>query len=159
MSFLFSHVLRPTHLFRAYHSNTISPLFRSLLGPSALLFHHIYLEYLRATNAMEHVLLAFVRWRDAPGNDSSGLFGDGPGSAASISVLMRLKDCIRGYPTMPPEPVTRSRKHDRLNPRPGARTVRVVSVRRNVRMYTPDLFKDRVRLLQVGLVVVDLPVG
>jgi len=38
-------------------------------------------------------------------------------------------------------PATRSRKHDGLQPRRGARTVRVVSVRRNVRMYTPDLVK------------------
>jgi len=42
---------------------------------------------------------------------------------------------------MLPERATRSRKHDRLQPRHGARTVRVVSVRRNVRMYTPDLDK------------------
>ena len=42
---------------------------------------------------------------------------------------------------MLPERATRSRKHDRLQPRHGARTVRVVSFRRNVRMYTPDLVK------------------
>ena len=38
---------------------TLSPLFGPLhfgLGPSALPYHHIYLQYLRATNAMEHVL-------------------------------------------------------------------------------------------------------
>ena len=90
---------------------------------------------------MEHVLLAFVRWQDAPSNESSGSFGGGPGSAASLGVPTRLKDWIRGYPAMLPEPATRSRKHDRLQPRRGARTVRVVSVRRNVRMYTPDLVK------------------
>ena len=89
---------------------------------------------------MEHVLLSFVRWQDAPSNESSGSFG-GPGSAASLGVPTRLKDWIRGYPAMLPEPATRSRKHDRLQPRRGARTVRVVSVRRNVRMYTPDLVK------------------
>ncbi|KAH9987661.1 hypothetical protein BJV74DRAFT_978753 [Russula compacta] len=122
---------------------TLSPLFGPILfglGPAALPFHHTYLQYLRATNAMEHVLLAFVRWQDAPCNESSGSFG-GPGSAASLGVPTRLKDWIRGYPAMLPEPSTRSRKHDRLQPRRGARTVRVVSVRRNVRMYTPDLVK------------------
>ena len=39
------------------------------------------------------------------------------------------------------ELATRSRKHERFQPRRGARTVCVVSVRRNVRMYTPDLVK------------------
>jgi hypothetical protein len=90
---------------------------------------------------MEHILLAFVRWQDAPSNESSSSFGGGPGSAASLGVPTRLKDWIRGYPAMLPEPATRSRKHDRLQPRRGARTMRVVSVRRNVRMYTSDLVK------------------
>ena len=60
-------------------------------------FHHTYLQYLRATNAMEHALLAFVRWEDPPSNVSSGSFGGGPGSAASLGVPTRLKGCIRGY--------------------------------------------------------------
>src|SRR5712691_8534486 len=88
---------------------TLSPLFGPLLfglGPAVLPFHHTYLEYLRATNAMEHVLLAFVRWQDAPSNESSGSFGDGPGSAASLGVPTRLNDWIRGYPAMLPEPAT-----------------------------------------------------
>ena len=42
---------------------------------------------------------------------------------------------------MLPEPATRVRNQDRLQPRRGARTVRIVSVRRNVRMYTPDILK------------------
>ncbi|KAH9059462.1 hypothetical protein EDB83DRAFT_2387941 [Lactarius deliciosus] len=124
---------------------TLSPLFGPLvfgLGPAALPFHHTYLQYLRATNAMEHVLLSFVRWQDAPSNESSGSFGGGPGSASSLGVPTRLKDWIRGYPAMLPDPATRSRSQDRLQPRRGARTVRVVSVRRNVRMYTPDLIKS-----------------
>lgn len=124
---------------------TLSPLFGPLvfgLGPAALPFHHTYLQYLRVTHAMEHVILAFVRWQDAPSSESSGSFGGGPGSAASLGVPTRLKDWIRGYPAMLPEPSTRSRKQERLQPRRGARTVRVVSVRRNVRMYTPDLVKS-----------------
>jgi hypothetical protein len=48
-------------------------------------FHITYFEYLRATNAMEHVLLGFVRWQRAPSSESSGSFG-GPGSAASLGV-------------------------------------------------------------------------
>jgi hypothetical protein len=90
---------------------------------------------------MEHVLLAFVRWQDAPSSESSSLFG-GPGSAASLGVPTRLKDWIRGYPAMLPGPATRSRKHERLQPRPGDRTVRGVTVRRNVRMYTPNFVES-----------------
>src|SRR5260221_8013927 len=121
---------------------TLSPLFGPLLfglGPAALLFHHTYLEYLRATNAMEHVLLAFVCWKDAPSNESSGSFCGC--SAAPLGVPTRLKDWIRGDPAMLPEPATQSRKHDRLQPRRGACTMRVVSVRRNVCMYTLDIVK------------------
>ena len=95
---------------------------------------------------MEHVLLALVRWQDAPSNESSGSFGGGPGSAASIGVPMRLKDWIWGYPVIPREPDTRSRKPDMLQPRRRARTMRIVSVTRNVRMYTPDLVKDCCKL-------------
>ncbi|KAI0067395.1 hypothetical protein BV25DRAFT_1819719 [Artomyces pyxidatus] len=123
---------------------TLSPLFGPLLfglGHAALAFHHTYIHYLRATNAMEHLLLAFIRWQDAPSNESSNSFG-GQGSAASLGVPTRLKDWIRGYPAMLPEPATRTKKQDHLKPRRGARTVRVVSVRRNVRMYTPDLVKS-----------------
>ena len=67
----------PLVVFRAYPS-----LFG--LGPAVLPLHNTYLEYLRATNAMEHVPLAFVRWQDAPSNELSGSFGGGPGSAAQI---------------------------------------------------------------------------
>jgi hypothetical protein len=56
-----------------------------------------YLEYLCATNAMEHVRLAFVRWKDASSSYSSGLLG-GPASAASLGVPTRLKDRIRSHP-------------------------------------------------------------
>jgi len=72
---------------------TLSRLFRTLLfglGTAALSFHHTYLEYLRATDAMEHVLLSFVRWQDVPSNKSSGSFGGGPGNAASLGVPTQL---------------------------------------------------------------------
>ena len=88
---------------------TLSRLFEPLLfglGPAALSFHHTYLEYLLATNSMEHVLLSFVRWQDVPSNESSGSFGGGPGNAASLGVPTRLKDSIRGYPAVLPEPAT-----------------------------------------------------
>ncbi|KAI0791288.1 hypothetical protein C8Q75DRAFT_805635 [Abortiporus biennis] len=111
---------------------TLSALFGPLLfglGPSTLAFHHVYVHYLRAATATEHLILAFIRWQDAPGHGSS--------SANALGVPTRLKAWIQGYPSM--LPVTK--KNERPQPRRGARTVRLVSVRRNVRIYSADLVK------------------
>ncbi|KAF8907021.1 hypothetical protein CPB84DRAFT_1769288 [Gymnopilus junonius] len=117
---------------------TLSPLFGPLffgLGPATLAFHHAYIHYLRAVNAMEHLILAFVRWQDTPRVAS----GSGPSaSAAALGVPIRLKEWIKGYPSMLPFLQDKDKKPQ---PRRGARTVRVISVRRNVRMYSPDLVK------------------
>ncbi|RDX50699.1 hypothetical protein OH76DRAFT_436054 [Lentinus brumalis] len=110
---------------------TLSPLFGPLLfglGPSTLNFHHAYLHYLRATTATEHLILAFVRWQDAKAS----------AVAPAMGIPTRLKAWIQGYPAMLPAPVG---KNERPQPRRGARTVRVLNVRRNVRMYSPDLVK------------------
>ncbi|KAH7886807.1 hypothetical protein F5I97DRAFT_1870488 [Phlebopus sp. FC_14] len=126
---------------------TLSPLFGPLLfglGPATLSFHHTYIHYLRAVNAMEHIMLAFIRWQDAPKTSLS--LSDintnvAYGSITSLGVPTRLKDWIRGYPsTLPPLP----KQQERLQARRGARTLRIVSVRRNVRMYSPDLVKTAV---------------
>ncbi|KAG2113542.1 uncharacterized protein F5147DRAFT_49751 [Suillus discolor] len=104
---------------------TISPLFGPLLfglGPATLAFHHTYIHYLRAVNATEHLLLSFIRWQ----------------STSDLGVPTRLKEWIRSYPSTLPA-LHHSAKHERPQARRGARTVRVVSVRRNVRMYSPDL--------------------
>ncbi|KAI1786123.1 hypothetical protein LXA43DRAFT_1065348 [Ganoderma leucocontextum] len=109
---------------------TLSPLFGPLLfglGPSTLNFHHAYMHYLRTTTATEHLILAFIRWQDAKANAA------GP----ALSVPTRLKAWIQGYPSMLPA----LGKNDRPQPRRGARTVRVLNIRRNVRMYSPDLVK------------------
>ncbi|KAI0357161.1 hypothetical protein OH77DRAFT_1451388 [Trametes cingulata] len=109
---------------------TLSPLFGPLLfglGPSTLNFHHAYMHYLRAATATEHLILAFIRWQDAKASAATPALG----------VPTRLKAWIQGYPAMLPT----IGKHDRPQPRRGARTVRVLSVRRNVRMYSPDLVK------------------
>lgn len=108
---------------------SLSPLFGPLLfglGPSPLSFHHAYHRYLRATNATEHLILAFIRWQDAT-------------CASGVGVPARLKDWIRGYPSMLPSLSTQ--KQERPLPRKGAKTIRVATVRRNVRMYSPDLVK------------------
>jgi len=108
---------------------TLSPLFGPLLfglGASSLSFHHAYHRYLRATNATEHLILAFVRWQDTT-------------STSGLGVPARLKDWIRGYPSMLPSLPTQ--KQERSLPRKGAKTIRIATVRRNVRMYSPDLVK------------------
>ncbi|KZT20496.1 hypothetical protein NEOLEDRAFT_1182461 [Neolentinus lepideus HHB14362 ss-1] len=116
---------------------TLSPLFGPLffgLGPAALPFHYTYIHYLRAVNSMEHLMLAFIRWQDSHTTQAHG-------SAASMGIPARLKDWIRGYPSMLPD-IQNPRSRDEMpQPRRGARTMRVVSVRRNVRMYSPDLVK------------------
>lgn len=121
---------------------TLSPLFGPLffgLGPATLAFHHAYIHYLRAVNAMEHLILAFVRWQDTPRISVSAITGQAmhpSASASSLGVPVRLKEWIKGYPAMLPP-----FEHKKSQPRRGARTVRVMSVRRNVRMYSPDLVK------------------
>ncbi|PPQ99370.1 hypothetical protein CVT24_009200 [Panaeolus cyanescens] len=120
---------------------TLSPLFGPLffgLGPATLAFHHAYIHYLRAVNAMEHIILAFIRWQDTPKLTVSSSTGSvaPSASAASLGVPVRLKEWIKGYPAMLP-----FLEHKKPQPRRGSRTIRVMSVRRNVRMYSPDLVK------------------
>ncbi|KAF9530828.1 hypothetical protein CPB83DRAFT_921224 [Crepidotus variabilis] len=115
---------------------TLSPLFAPLffgLGPATLTFHHAYIHYLRAVNAMEHLILSFIRWQDTPRASANG---GSTSSAATLGVPVRLKEWIKGYPAT--LPILDNKKPQ---PRRGARTTRVMSVRRNVRMYSPDLVK------------------
>lgn len=117
----------------------MSPLFGPLffgLGPATLAFHHTYIHYLRAVNAMEHIILAFIRSQDAPRITTSNPDFPSP-SAASLGVPVRLKEWIKGYPAMLPFLDHKKKPQARR----GSRTVRVLSVRRNVRMYSPDLVK------------------
>ena len=88
-------------------------------------------------------MLAFIRWQDAPkapGTRSDININIAFGSATTLGVPTRLKDWIRGYPTMLPH-LHIKEKQEKPQARRGARTMRVVSVRRNVRMYSPDLVK------------------
>ncbi|KAF4622115.1 hypothetical protein D9613_009300 [Agrocybe pediades] len=121
---------------------TLSPLFGPLffgLGPATLAFHHAYIHYLRAVGAMEHLILSFVRWQDTPRvsySPDTGHVMHPSASAATLGVPVRLKEWIKGYPAMLP-----ALDLKRPQPRRGVRTTRVMSVRRNVRMYSPDLVK------------------
>ncbi|KAH8105374.1 hypothetical protein BXZ70DRAFT_887431 [Cristinia sonorae] len=111
---------------------TLSPLFGPLLfglGPSTLAFHHTYVHYLRTTTATEHLILSYIRWQDAPASSGGG---------AALGIPTRLKAWIQGYPSM----ISFTKKNERPQPRRGARTIRMISVRRNVRMYSPDLVKS-----------------
>jgi len=121
---------------------SLSPLFGPLffgVGPATLAFHHAYVHYLRSVNAMDHIILAFIRWQDAPRMSVSSTTGVPmvSASASSLGVPLRLKEWIKGYPSMLP-----FLEQKNPQPRQGVRTVRVVSVRRNVRMYSPDLVKS-----------------
>ncbi|KAF5347772.1 hypothetical protein D9756_010316 [Leucocoprinus leucothites] len=121
---------------------TLSPLFGPLLfglGPATLAFHHTYIHYLRAVNAAEHLLLAFIRWQDTPrlATSSSAMYPSA--SAAALGVPIRLKEWIKGYPAM--LPFLHEHKNVKPHARKGAKTVTVTTVRRNVRMYSPDLVK------------------
>lgn len=101
---------------------SLSPLFGGLffgLGVQGAPFHHTYVYYLRATNAMEHLLLSFIRFQDT----------------ASLGVPTRLKEWIKGYPLM------LASHSSRPEPRKGVRTVRLVNVRRDVRTYSRDLIR------------------
>jgi Meiotically up-regulated protein Msb1/Mug8 domain len=103
----------------------ISSLFGPLLfglGSPSLPFHHTYGAYLRCSHATEHLLLAYIRAQDAA-------------TSRAVGIPSRLKDWIRGYPAMipPMEKLDKARR--------GARTVRITSVRRNVRLYSHDLVK------------------
>ncbi|KAJ3774386.1 hypothetical protein FB446DRAFT_787002 [Lentinula raphanica] len=129
---------------------TLSPLFGPLifgLGPSGLSFNHTYTYYLRSVNAMEHILLSFIRWQntpDATGSYSNILTG---GTASALGVPPRLKEWIKGYPAMLDTNAnyrlsSLSSSEQQHRPRKGARTVRVTSVRRNVKTYDKDLVKN-----------------
>ena len=88
-------------------------------------------------------MLAFIRWQDAP--KAPGVRSDINtivtfGSATTLGVPTRLKDWIRGYPSILPALHVKE-KQDKPQARRGSRTMRVVSVRRNVRMYSPDVVK------------------
>jgi len=85
------------------------------LGPPNQPFATTYSSYLRSVHATEHLLLSYIRHTpNAP---------------------PRLADWVRGYPAMLPT----ASQLDQA--RRGARTVRVLAVRRNVRIYASDLVK------------------
>ncbi|KAH7102491.1 hypothetical protein BKA62DRAFT_637553 [Auriculariales sp. MPI-PUGE-AT-0066] len=85
------------------------------LGPPNSPFAITYGAFLRSAHATEHLLLAYIRQTPSP--------------------PPRLADWVRGYPAMLPTMAQLDQA------RRGARTVRVLAIRRNVRMYASDIVK------------------
>ncbi|KAG8686107.1 hypothetical protein FRC08_012743, partial [Ceratobasidium sp. 394] len=105
------------------------PLIFGLVPAATSTFSTTLTAFHRAAHATEHLLLSHIRWED----DIQRRKTPGTGGLPS-----RLKDWIRGYPAMLP----RLGETDLDRVRRGARTVRVASVRRNVRLYSPDLVQS-----------------
>ncbi|KAG9074718.1 hypothetical protein FS749_013691 [Ceratobasidium sp. UAMH 11750] len=105
------------------------PLIFGLVPAATSTFSTTLTAFHRAAHATEHMLLSHIRWED----DIQRRKTPGTGGLPS-----RLKDWIRGYPAMLPR--LGETALDRV--RRGARTVRVASVRRNVRLYSPDLVQS-----------------
>ncbi|KAI6024237.1 hypothetical protein EDC04DRAFT_3143412 [Pisolithus marmoratus] len=123
---------------------TLSSFFGPLLfglGPPGLPFHHTYVQYLYAVTATEHILLAYIRSQDTP-RIPLVLPGVGTRTPRSSSTPLgapaRLKEWIRGYPSVLPVLYVKDTQ-GWLQVRRGARTIRVVHVRRNVATFSPDL--------------------
>ncbi|KAG8919332.1 hypothetical protein FRC02_001745 [Tulasnella sp. 418] len=104
----------------------LSSLFGPLLfglGYSSAPFSQTYQAYLRSSHAAEHLILSYIRNVEVESRN------------AAVGMPSRLKDWIRGYPIMIPP------LRDLEKPRRGCKLVKVASVRRNVRLYSPDLVK------------------
>jgi hypothetical protein len=106
--------------------STLSGLFGPLLfglGPHSCPFDVAHAAYVRSSGAMEHLLLAYIRYEQ---HQHDRLKGGFPG---------RLKDWIKGYPGM----IVSDRELDQGLPRRGVKVKRLEKIRRNVRAYSRDL--------------------
>lgn len=101
----------------------LASLFGPLLfGLPTASFHSAYSAYLRSTHATEHLLLSYVRLQ----------VSEAPPSAPPPR---RLISWVQGYPA------TLAPIDSFERPRLGARSRRVASIRRNVRLYSEDLVR------------------
>jgi hypothetical protein len=113
----------------------LSSLFGPLifgLGTQSLPFSHTYALYLKSSHATEHLLLSFIRKMEIDTRSTT------------IGMPSRLKDWIRGYPIMI------SPLKDLEKPRRVCKLIKIASVRRNVRLYSPDLIKGAVTWANQG---------
>ncbi|KAJ3991087.1 hypothetical protein F5050DRAFT_1581999, partial [Lentinula boryana] len=120
--------------------------------PDPTSFESTYTAYLRSVHATEHCLFAFIRWQDTPPSQGGGGFGGVGG------VPGRLKEWIKDYPRtlsghsrvlaiadLLQSGGRRSKDQHSLGPRKGAKTVRVLAVRRTVPAYDADLVRSSAR--------------
>ncbi|KAJ3713471.1 hypothetical protein DFJ43DRAFT_894859 [Lentinula guzmanii] len=120
--------------------------------PDPTSFESTYTAYLRSVHATEHCLFAFIRWQDTPPSQGGGGFGGVGG------VPGRLKEWIKDYPRtlsghsrvlaiadLLQSGGRRSKDQHSLGPRKGAKTVRVLAVRRTVPAYDADLVRSAAR--------------
>ena len=106
--------------------SVISGLFGPLLfglGSHSCPFDVAHAAYVRSSGAMEHLILAYIRYEQAKHDRLKGGF---PG---------RLKDWVKGYPGM----IISDRELDQGLPRRGVKVKRLEKVRRSVRAYSKDL--------------------
>jgi hypothetical protein len=123
---------RPRTDFRLHAADArtaLRPLFFGL-GRAGLGFVHTYMHYARATSAMEHLILAYIRWRDS---DTA---------RSTVALLTQLARWVRGYPGLPPDHILApaATESDRAPvPRPGAHKVCATRARRRADEPSPDL--------------------
>ncbi|KAE9390396.1 hypothetical protein BT96DRAFT_925916 [Gymnopus androsaceus JB14] len=123
------------------------------LGSPSHPFTATYTSYLRSTHAMEHLLLSFIRWQDTPVSLGGGGIGVG-------GVPTRCKEWVMEYPRELSNHNAVLALMDgggahgergALGPRQGAKTLRVVSVKRTVPVYDGDLVTSCGRWDQIGI--------
>ena len=109
--------------------SVLSGLFGPLifgLGPHSCPFDTAHAAFVRSSGALEHLLLAFIRFEEAKHERLKGGF---PG---------RLRDWTKGYPGM----IISDRELDQGLPRRGVKVKRLEKVRRYVRAYSKDLLSS-----------------
>ncbi|KIK58925.1 hypothetical protein GYMLUDRAFT_245700 [Collybiopsis luxurians FD-317 M1] len=119
-------------------------------------FESAYAAYLRSVHATEHLILSFIRWQDTPGGASSSGRNAVGGTVGGVPT--RLKEWIRDYPRMLSGHANILALSDSLSTfsgmgmgtiggggripiRKGAKTSRVVEVKRTVEHYERDLVR------------------
>ncbi|KAE9390399.1 hypothetical protein BT96DRAFT_344883 [Gymnopus androsaceus JB14] len=124
-------------------------------------FTTTYTSYLRSTHAMEHLILSFIRWQDTP----LSLGGGGIGASGVGGVPTRCKEWVREYPRGLSNHQAvlalvgqggggggfAQGGRGALGPRKGAKTLRLVSVKRTVPVYDPDLVASCGRWDRIGV--------
>jgi hypothetical protein len=112
------------------HANSYG---EGLSPASGASFHQVHETYLGNANAFEHLLLSYIRFKEVTT----------PGG-----IPPKMANWIKGYPRsiIPSAGLGSGRgragREELLKPRKGAKMVRALAVRRNVRVYSSDLVRS-----------------